>query len=353
MNTVQLLGSTNLEDKSFEFSLNTNSNKSISIIGPNGAGKSTLLRVIGGHQPLKTGALKVSGTLVDAPNEKIFIPPHRRHVVLQHQNGGVFPHLSVQDNIAFPFRSRKCSKRKARLRISDILEEFDLRAIQTRFPHSLSGGQRARVALARSVASNPDFLLLDEPCASLDVEATVEIHQHLRRLKATLLIATHNPVETMKLTDYIIAIEQGKVVQQGNIKELTSKPATPWISKFLDLNLVSGKATGYSVELNSSERLHLPRKHFGPVQVSFPSSAIAIHTEQPTGSPRNRWEATVSSLDTDGDLVRVGLNGSFFSRATITDSSFKELGIELGSHCWASIKATELMVLPSMDPDKK
>ncbi len=68
---------------------------------------------------------------------------------------------------------------------------------------------------------------------------------------------------------------------------------------------------------------------------------------------KDMWEATVSSLNTDGDLVRIGLNGSFFSRATITDTSFKELGIELGSHCWASIKATELMVLPSMDPDKK
>ena len=353
MSTVQLSGSTNLEKKQFEFSLNTNNNNRVSIIGPNGAGKSTLLRVIGGHQPLETGTLRVNGALVDAPSEKIFTPPHKRHIVLQHQNGGVFPHLSVQDNIAFPFRSKKYSKRKARLRISGILKEFDLQAIQTRFPHSLSGGQRARVALARSVASNPDFLLLDEPCASLDVEATAEIHQHLRCLEATLLIATHNPIETMKLTDYIIAIEQGKVIQQGNIKELTSKPATPWISKFLDLNLVSGKATGYDLELSNGERLHLPRKHFGPVQVSFPSSSIAIHTEEPTGSPRNRWEATVSSLNTDGDLVRVSLNGSFFSRATITDTSFKELGIKLGSHCWASIKSTELMVLPSMDPDTK
>ncbi|MEG3586546.1 MAG: ABC transporter ATP-binding protein [Actinomycetota bacterium] len=353
MSTIQLSGSTNLEEKSFEFCIDIDSNKSVSIIGPNGAGKSTFLRVIGGHQPLRNGSLMINDVLMDAPTDRIFIPPHRRPVVLQHQNGGVFPHLSVQDNIAFPFRSRKCSKRKARTHISDILEEFDLKTIQTRFPDSLSGGQRSRVALARSVASNPDFLLLDEPCASLDVEATAEMHQLLRSLKTTLLIATHDPVETMKLTDFIIAVDQGEIIQQGSIEELTSNPATPWITKFLDLNLVSGKAVGYGVQLSDGGHLNLSKKHFGPVQISFPSSAIAVHTDQPTGSPRNRWEATVTSLNTDGDLVRIGLNGPFFSRATITNTSFKELGIELGSHCWASIKATELMVLPSMDPDKK
>ena len=112
MSTVKLSGSTNLEKKQFEFSLNTNNNNRVSIIGPNGAGKSTLLRVIGGHQPLETGTLRVNGALVDAPSEKIFTPPHKRHIVLQHQNGGVFPHLSVQDNIAFPFRSKKYSKRR-------------------------------------------------------------------------------------------------------------------------------------------------------------------------------------------------------------------------------------------------
>ncbi|MBU98017.1 MAG: ABC transporter ATP-binding protein [Acidimicrobiaceae bacterium] len=352
MSTIKLLGSTLLDGKSFEFDLNTMAHNRISIIGPNGAGKSTLLRIIGGHQPLNSGILQINGKTIDSPNDRIFIPPHKRPTVLQHQNGCVFPYLSVQDNVAFPFRSLKCSKREARTKAAEILERFDLKKIQTRLPQTLSGGQNARVALARSIASNPSFLLLDEPCSSLDIESISEIHRQLQHLKTTLLIVSHDPIETMKLTNFIIAIENGKVVQQGKIHELTSNPASTWISKFLDLNLVSGNANGYDVRILEGGSLNLSSKYYGPIHISFPVSAISLHTQRPTGSPRNKWKATVSSLDIEEDLVRVGLTGPFYSRAKITNASFKELGLELGSQCWASIKATELMVLPSMDPAK-
>ena len=353
MTTIKLSGATNIGEEHFEFSLDTTSRKRISIIGPNGAGKSTLLRILGGHQRLNLGTLEINNVLVDSPNEKIFVPPHKRPVTLQHQDGGVFPHLSVLDNVAFPLRSSTCSKRSARKQVSSIIDKFNLGTICTRLPRSLSGGQIARVALARSVASNPTFLLLDEPSSSLDVESTSEIHNHLQDLETTLLIASHDPVETMKLTDFIIAVEAKRIIQQGGLQDLTSNPSTTWISKFLDLNLVSGEANGYNVKLYDGGNLNLSGRYFGPVQISFPSSAISIYDEEPSGSPRNRWEATVSSLDMDGDLVRVGLSGRFNSRATITDISFKELGIELGKRCWASVKATELKVLPSLETAKK
>ncbi len=353
MSEIRLSGSTLVGEKFFDFHMETSLKRSISIIGPNGAGKSTLLRILGGHQKLDNGTLEINGVIVDSPTQNIFLPPYQRSVVLQTQTGAVFPHLNVQDNVAFSFRSRNCSKKKAREQIATLLEDFKLESIRLRSPQTLSGGQLARVALARSIASRPEVLLLDEPSASLDIESISEIHDILEKLATTLVFASHNPLEVLRLSDSIIAVDNGKVMQIGSIKGIASSPATSWISKFLDLNLVSGDAAGYNLELHGGGSLNLSEKHFGAVQVSFPSSAVSIHKEQPSGSPRNKWEATVISLDMEEGLVRIGLSGQFESLATIMESSFSELGLELGSSCWASIKATELKVLPTTHPARK
>lgn len=352
MTEIYLSGRTQLGLEEFEYSFESNSSKRIAVVGPNGSGKTTLLRLIAGHNRLHSGLLKIGGYVYDEPASENFTPAHRRKVTLQHQGGSIFPHLTVEDNVAFPYRSKRNSKRKARTLASETLEAFDLLQIKDKYPNQLSGGQVGRVSLARSLAKQPRLLMLDEPTSALDVESVGQVHQILQSLTTTLLLVSHDPIEVLKLSDSIIALEENKIIQFGALESVISRPATQWLSKFFDLNLVSGTASGLEFKTDSGEILQLSQSHSGNVEVSFPSSAVSLHLSPPTGSPRNKWKATVTSLDTKDNLVRVKLVGTFDCYATITVPSFNELEIALGSTIWASIKATELNVLQNPIPAK-
>ena len=352
MTQIFLSGTTKLGVEEFDYSFETNSSKRIAVVGPNGSGKTTLLRLIAGHERLRSGLLKINGNVYDEPTSGNFTPPHQRKLTLQHQDGSIFPHLTVEDNVAFPYRSKKKSKRKARALAHKTLEAFDLLQIKDKYPNHLSGGQIARVSLARSLTKQPRLLMLDEPTAALDVASVRQVHQTLESLKTSLLLVSHDPIEVLKLSDTIIALEGNKIIQFGTLKSVTSKPATQWLSKFFDLNLVSGTASGLEFKTGCGEIFHLPQNYSGNVEVSFPSSAISLHLSPPSGSFRNKWKATVTSLDKQDKLVRIKLAGAFDCYATITVPTFNELEIALGNTIWASIKATELNVLQKPNPAK-
>ena len=166
------------------------------------------------------------------------------------------------------------------------------------------------------------------------------------------MLVSHDPVEVLKLSDYVVALERNEVIQFGSLESIIHQPASPWLSKFFDLNLISGVATGLEFKSDCGELLQLPKHNSGNVQISFPSSAVSLHLSPPTGSPRNRWKASVAGLDIEDNLVKIKLSGSFDCYATITLASFQELEIALGNTIWASVKATELNVLPNTIPAK-
>ena len=352
MTGIHLTGKTKLGAEEFEFSFETGTHKRIAIIGPNGSGKTTLLRLIAGHECLTSGSLQIGKAIYDEPVSECFVPPHLRDLVLQHQGGSVFPHLTVEDNVAFPYRAKGYSKRNARSLARETLEDFGLSKLKHKYPEQLSGGQTARVSLARSLTRRPKLLLLDEPTSALDVESVNQIHQILERLDTTLFVVSHDPVEVLKLSDYIIALERNEVIQFGVLESIIHQPTSPWLTKFFDLNLISGVATGLEFKSDCGELLQLPQHHSGNVQISFPSSAVSLHLSPPTGSPRNRWKSTITGLDRKDNLIRIKLSGSFDCYATITLASFQELEIALGNTIWPSVKATELNVLPNTIPAK-
>jgi len=352
MTGIYLSGETRLGTEGFEYSFETGTKKRIAIIGPNGSGKTTLLRLIAGHEYLNSGSLKIDEVIYDEPISKLFVPPHLRELVLQHQGGSVFPHLTVEDNVAFPYRAKGYSKRNAQSLATETLIDFDLWKLKDKYPKQLSGGQTARVSLARSLTRRPKLLMLDEPTSALDVESVNQIHQILQKLHTTLLLVSHDPVEVLKLSDYIVALESNKVIQFGDLESIIHQPASPWLSKFFDLNLISGVATGLEFKSDGGEILLLPQHYSGNVQISFPSSTVSLHLSPPTESPRNKWKTTITSLDRKDNLVKIKLSGSFDCYATITLASFHEMEIALGNTIWASIKATELNVLPSTTPAK-
>lgn len=206
------------------------SGRPVALVGPNGAGKSTVLAAIAGLEPLAAGGIRLDDRDLSR------VPSAERRVGLVFQDLLLFGHLTVRDNVAFPFRVRGRSLRAARAAARPWLDRLDLAGLADRHPSALSGGQRQRVALARTLAAEPDVLLLDEPMAALDVErrdeVRTELARHLRAFGGPTLVVSHERADAEALADEIVVMESGRVVQTGTLDALAAAPATAWVARF-------------------------------------------------------------------------------------------------------------------------
>jgi len=191
----------------------------LGVLGPNGAGKTTLLRALSGLEALTTGSIHLGALTLDDAATDTFVPAQHRPVGLVFQNYRLFPHLDVRDNVAYAPRVQGAKRGQARAIADTWLERLDLTALAGRHPHQISGGQAQQVALARALAANPRFLLLDEPLSALDAKTRLDVRaqlrSHLQQFTGPVLIITHDPLEAMIMADRLLVIENGRVVQQG------------------------------------------------------------------------------------------------------------------------------------------
>jgi molybdate transport system ATP-binding protein len=327
----------------------------LGVLGPNGAGKSTLLRTLAGLGALTRGRIELAGTALDDPARQLFVPAERRPVGLVFQNYRLFPHLSVCDNVAFAARARGTRRHPAREHAMGWLERLGLAEFAARKPAQLSGGQAQRVALARALAADPALLLLDEPLAALDARTRLDVRGELRRhlsgFGGPSLVVTHDPLEAMVLTDRLLVIEDGRVVQQGSPAEVARRPASEYVARLMGLNLYRGtRNPDASVALDGGGVLHAAggsAPGSGRVLVAVRPSAISLHTEQPRhASPRNVWPGTVTGVELLTDRVRVQVSGSPPALVDITPDAVAELDLAAGSPVWLSAKATEIDCYP-------
>ena len=203
------------------------------LLGPSGCGKTTILRAIAGFEPVRSGQLFLSGQLVSSPD--VMTPTENRHVGMVFQEYALFPHLRVQDNIAFGLHHLPRSERASR--VQEMLRLTGLEGFERRYPHELSGGQQQRVALARALVQNPVVLLLDEPFSNLDPDMAgrmrQELHDLLRRTKTTTVLVTHDHDEAFAMADRIAVLNQGRLEQFDTPEMMYHMPATPFVADFV------------------------------------------------------------------------------------------------------------------------
>lgn len=223
-------------------SLSIEPGASIALLGPSGCGKTTLLRLIAGLERPDSGIVRLDDQVLSGNDQ--FIEPEHRRVGMVFQDGALFPHLTVAENVAFGLHNTPDRAD----RVAAALDLVSLGALADRLPARLSGGERQRVALARALAPEPAVLLLDEPFASLDATLRVQLRTEVRRLLSELgitsLFVTHDQDEAFVLGDEIAVMQQGRILQSGTPGELYEQPSDRWVATFVgDANLVPGQAS--------------------------------------------------------------------------------------------------------------
>ena len=218
----------------------------LALVGPSGCGKTTLLRLVAGFERPDEGEITIAGRCV--ASHGAFTPPERRRVGMVFQQLALFPHLTVERNIAYGLRRSSDSAQK-RSRVSELLALVGLEGFERRYPDQLSGGQAQRVALARALAPEPAVVLMDEPFSSLDVSLREGVRTEVRRiLKAagvTAVLVTHDQDEALMMGDRVAVMLAGGIAQTGAPEEVYRKPSSPAVAGFLgDANLLEGEVTG-------------------------------------------------------------------------------------------------------------
>ena len=196
----------------------------LSLLGPSGCGKTTLLNLTAGVLPVQAGEILLGG--VPLASKHLNPPPEKRPVGLVFQEGALFPHLTVKENIAFGVADKSTHT----VLVGELLEQIGLEGFEARYPHTLSGGQQQRVALARALAPQPDVLLMDEPFANIDIILRRRLREQTRRIlhdrNCTTILVTHDPEEAMEVSDKIAIMESGKIVQHGTARDLYQDPTS-------------------------------------------------------------------------------------------------------------------------------
>lgn len=215
------------------------------LLGPSGCGKTTTMRMIAGLEDITAGDILIAGNRV---NDK---PPKDRDIAMVFQNYGLYPHMTVRQNIDYPLKLRGMNRADRKARVQETAEKVELEALLGRRPSELSGGQRQRVALARAIVRTPSIFLLDEPLSNLDAKLRVTMRAELKHLHhelgVTTVYVTHDQMEAMTLASRVAVMRDGRIVQLDTPKKIYAEPADLFVAGFIgspSMNLIDGQISG-------------------------------------------------------------------------------------------------------------
>ncbi|MGU3650203.1 sulfate/molybdate ABC transporter ATP-binding protein [Mycolicibacterium sp. A43C] len=350
-----------LRRRGIEFDVSLADGEVLAVLGPNGAGKSTLLMMIAGLLRPDSGRIELGETVLTDATAGTFVPPHARGIAMLSQQAMLFPHMTAEANVAYAPRCRGLSRSAAREQARQWLTAVDAMELAARRPAELSGGQAQRIAVARALAAEPRLLLLDEPMAALDVTAAPAMRRLLREVLResgrTAIIVTHDLLDALALADTVVVIDDGHVVESGNVREVLSEPRSDFAARIAGVNLVSGVLSEPGVLRTAWGQTisGLGELEVGSAGVAlFRPAAVAVHLSAPHASPRNIVQVQIAELDIHGSTVRVRgaeqPDGGTGLAADITPAAAAELDLEVGQRVYFVMKTQEVQLHPALVP---
>jgi ABC-type Fe3+/spermidine/putrescine transport system ATPase subunit len=305
---------TALDNISFEFEKGI-----LSFLGPSGCGKTTLLRSIAGLEVPDAGAISIADQVQTSVEDGILVPPYARKIGFVFQNYALWPHMTVYSNVAFGLRLRKLKKEEINQKVLSALELVGLQGREERYPSQLSGGQQQRVALARSLALEPRLILLDEPLSNLDAklreEMRVEIRKLIKKVGISALYVTHDQEEAFTISDAVIVMEAGKILQYAAPDDIYNHPAHSFVASFIghamlmDAKIVTVEGSDCLVtvpEFNGA-RLVLPAPKQGSAgdacKIVIRTTEIRLSNEKFPEGTDNVLEGMMTSREHRGGLL--------------------------------------------------
>ena len=349
-----------LADRRGEFTLDLDlaaePNTTTVLVGESGAGKTSVLRLLAGLDRPAHGVVTVDDRPWVDTERALLLPPWQRDVGYVPQDYALFPHLSVEQNVAFGL-DRRLPPAIRRERVRGALATAGVAELGRRQPRQLSGGEQQRVALARALAPAPRLLLLDEPLAALDLRTRSTVRTELRKLLARLpcitLYVTHSPLEALVFGDRIVVLERGRVSQAGPREELLRYPRSPFVAELMGTNLFIGQRgaprdrDGASVRTAEGEVAVSGLPGPGDVFLTVSPREITLFREHPEGSAQNVFHGPIVELVPDapaGERVRVVLGTRPMLVAEVTREAVGSLGLREGLPVFATFKATGVTV---------
>ena len=297
----------------------------LTILGPSGCGKTTTLRMIAGLEEPNQGNIKLDDKVVFSRNEGVVIPPEARNLGLIFQSYALWPHMTVEKNITLALKEQKISKDEIASRLANALDMVQLTGYAERYPSELSGGQQQRVAVARLIALRPTILLMDEPLSNLDAKLRTEMRASLKRLHrdldATTVYVTHDQIEALTLSDRVIIMNEGRIMQEGSPYDIYHHPTNIFVAEFIgdpginlfEGNIENGKLNcgGISIPLPSHISNNNGRLTVGvrPEKIEVSESKKSGWQEVTTGIIQPTGANTIMEVKCEDTSITVLQNG--------------------------------------------